>query len=68
MSTQRHHQQDNGQAPSIREIADLTARLRTLTARRRDVDPPERAAFLTDKAALLARIPRPDTDGSGGAW
>jgi hypothetical protein len=42
--------------PTIREIAALTARLRTLTGP--DFDPAERAAFLADKAALLARIPR----------
>jgi hypothetical protein len=42
------------QPPTIREIAALTARLRGLTGP--DVDPAERAAFLADKAALLARI------------
>ncbi|GAA5130195.1 hypothetical protein [Pseudonocardia adelaidensis] len=65
MSTQRNHQQGSGPTPSIREIADLTARLRTLTAAGRAVDPAERAAFLTDKTALLDGIPHPD--GSGGA-
>lgn len=42
--------------PSIREIADLTRRLRTLSTAGRDADPTERAAFLADKAALIARI------------
>ncbi|MHA6628359.1 hypothetical protein ACU61A_23220 [Pseudonocardia sichuanensis] len=67
MSTQRDHQPGGGPAPSVREIADLTARLRTLTTAGRDVDPAERAAFLADKAAILARIPAPDLDGGGGA-
>jgi hypothetical protein len=43
-------------APSVREIAALTARLRALTTRGREADPGERAAFLADKQALLARI------------
>ena len=42
--------------PSIREIAELTARLRRLSAAGRDADPAERAAFLADKDALIARI------------
>jgi hypothetical protein len=42
--------------PSIREIAELTARLRRLSAVGSDADPAERAAFLTDKDALIARI------------
>lgn len=42
--------------PTMREIAELTARLRSLTGRGRDVDERERAAFLADKHALLARI------------
>ncbi|MCW2720613.1 hypothetical protein [Pseudonocardia sp.] len=43
-------------APTVREIAALTARLRDISARGRDVDPDERAAFLADKDALIARI------------
>lgn len=42
--------------PSIREIAELTARLRRLSTAGRDADPAERAAFLVEKDALLARI------------
>ena len=42
--------------PSIREIADLTRRLRELSNAGRDADPAERAAFLADKNALIARI------------
>ena len=46
----------NEDMPSIREIAELTARLRRLSAAGRNVDPAERAAFLSDKDALIARI------------
>ena len=42
--------------PSIREITELTARLRRLSAAGRDADPAERAAFLADKDALIERI------------
>jgi hypothetical protein len=42
--------------PTAREIADLTARLHRLSTPGRHVDPYERAAFLTDKNALLDRI------------
>jgi hypothetical protein len=42
--------------PTAREVADLTARLRQLSAPGRHVDPDERAAFLDDKHALLDRI------------
>jgi hypothetical protein len=46
--------------PTAREIAELTARLRTLTRRDPGADPArdadEQAAFLADKDALLARI------------
>jgi hypothetical protein len=45
--------------PSVAEVAALTARLRALTAAGRDADPAERAAFLADKDALLARIAEP---------
>ena len=55
-------------APSVREIAELTARLRCLSDAGSDADPAERAAFLTDKNALIARITTArrtirDTDG-----
>lgn len=43
-------------SPTVREIAEFTARLRDLSARGRSADPRERAAFLADKHALLARI------------
>lgn len=43
--------------PTVREIAELTARLRELSARGREADPHDRAAFLADKRALLDRIP-----------
>jgi hypothetical protein len=43
-------------APTVREIAALTARLRDISTRGRGVDPDERAAFLADKDALIARI------------
>ncbi|MBN9102337.1 MAG: hypothetical protein J0I49_30195 [Pseudonocardia sp.] len=54
---------DRPTPPSVREIAALTARLRELSARGRDVDEADRAAFLVDKDALLARIPHAATDG-----
>lgn len=47
-------------SPTTAEIAALTARLRELSARDSDVDPAERAAFLADKDALLARITEND--------
>ena len=43
-------------SPTIVEVAALTRRLRALSARGRHADPAERAAFLADKDALLARI------------
>ena len=43
-------------APTVREISELTARLRDISARGRDVDPGERERFLADKDALIARI------------
>jgi hypothetical protein len=43
-------------APTAREIADLLARLRELSSQASEADPWERAAFLADKDALLARI------------
>ena len=46
----------NEDMPSIREIAELTARLRRLSAAGRYADPAERAACLADKDALIARI------------
>jgi hypothetical protein len=57
VSSHRHRTRPADQPPTVREIADLTARLRALTAAGPDADPAERAAFLADKAALLARIP-----------
>lgn len=53
--------------PSIREIAELTRRLRALTAAGRDADPTERSAFLADKAALLGRIEAANRAGSDDA-
>lgn len=54
--------------PTVREIAALTARLRELSARGAGADPAERAAFLADKDALLARITAglPDTPAPAG--
>lgn len=52
--------------PSVRESAALTARLRELSALGRDADPAERAAFLADKDALIARITDPAATGGGG--
>lgn len=46
--------------PSIQEIADLVARLRALSAAGASGDAAERAAFLADKDALLARIAAAD--------
>lgn len=46
----------DGARPSVAEIAALTRRLRELSAPGRAVDPGERAAFLADKDALIARI------------
>jgi hypothetical protein len=46
----------NGARPSVAEIAALTRRLRELSTPGRAVDPRERAAFLADKDALIARI------------
>lgn len=54
--------------PTVAEIADLTRRLRGLTTAGRDADPAERAAFLADKRALLARISfgaRDDAEATG---
>lgn len=53
-------------APSTREIAALIVRLRELSAQGGDVDPAERAAFIADKDALIARITDPAATGSGG--
>jgi hypothetical protein len=47
---------DRPAAPSVAEIAELTARLRALSAAGSAADPAERAAFLADKQALLDRI------------
>lgn len=48
--------------PTVREIAALTARLRDISGRGRAVNEAQRAAFLADKDALLARIPHPADD------
>lgn len=50
-------------APTVREIAELTARLRELSTQGRSADPGERAAFLADKHALLGRITDSQHDG-----
>lgn len=62
------HNRDRDQAPpTVAEIAELTRRLRDLSARGRDADPGERAVFLADKDALIARITDTGTDaGSAG--
>lgn len=54
------HDYHRDPAPTVREIADLAARLRNLSAAGRDADPAERAAFLADKDVLLARIQAAD--------
>lgn len=43
-------------APTVKEIAELTARLRRISQAGPAADPAERDAFLTDKRELLARI------------
>lgn len=42
--------------PSVVEVAALTRRLRELSNQGRHADPGERAVFLADNQALLARI------------
>lgn len=42
--------------PTVKEIAELTARLRRITEAGSDVDPAEREAALAAKRELLARI------------
>ena len=59
MSTQRDLSRAADRRRSSARSPDLTARLRTLTANRLDVDPAERAAFLADKAALTLPDPPP---------
>src|SRR5690349_17671032 len=56
--------------PSIAEIAALTARLRALSNAGPGADPQERARFLADKDALLARIAaqEPDPGHTGDPW
>ena len=51
-----HPDKGTDDVPSIREIVDLTRWLRALSHASRDADPAERAAFLADKDALIARI------------
>lgn len=59
-------------APTAREISELLARLRDITARCRDVDAAERAQFLADKNALIARLAHagaiPQGDIVESAW
>lgn len=55
---------DRRAEPTISEIAALTRRLRELSALDRHADPSERAAFIADKEALLARIPGHDPEDS----
>lgn len=57
MTPTDHHREDRPAEPTVAEIAALTARLRMLSTQGRNADPAERAAFLADKDALLARIP-----------
>jgi hypothetical protein len=57
-----HNRRGAGQAPTVHEIAALIARLRALTAAGPDADPAERAAFLAEKAVLLARVPPETTE------
>jgi len=56
--------------PSIREIAELTARLRQLATAGIHADVAEQSAFLADTDALLDRItaaaPNPATDARAG--
>ena len=47
---------DRTDEPSVAEIAALTARLRELSSIGAAADPAERAAFLADKDALIARV------------
>ncbi|MDN5751466.1 MAG: hypothetical protein L0H64_23695, partial [Pseudonocardia sp.] len=54
-------------APTVREIAALTARLRDISARGRAVDPAEREQFIADKDALIARITDTTRADSGPA-
>lgn len=56
MTTNPHSNRAGGGSPSVAEIAELTRRLRGLSAPGREVDEAERAAFLADKDALIARI------------
>lgn len=56
MTTNPNPDRAGGASPSIAEVAALTRRLRELSTAGRDVDPAERAAFLADKDALIARI------------
>ena len=53
-------------ASTTQEIAALTARLRELSAQGRGADPAERAAFIADKDALIARITDPAANGAEG--
>jgi hypothetical protein len=60
MTDYPNNDRPDGARPSVAEIAALTRRLRELSTPGRAVDAGERAAFLADKDALIARI----TDGN----
>lgn len=66
MSPHHDHRPGRGGTPTVQEIAALTARLRDLSWRGSNVDPGERAAFLADKDALIARILDAQQDDASG--
>lgn len=53
---------DRPDIPTMREITDLLTRLRAVSGRGAGADPTERAAFLADKHALIARIEAAQAD------
>jgi len=57
------HEHDAERQATIAQVAALSRRLRELSAQGRSAESDERAVFLADKAALLARI----TDGASVA-
>jgi antibiotic biosynthesis monooxygenase (ABM) superfamily enzyme len=58
----------NEDTPTIEEIAELTRRLRELSNAGRDAASAERAAFLTDKDALITRIEASTRRAGTAAW
>ncbi len=50
------HDRNRHDRPTIAEVVALTRRMRELSSQGHDADPAERAAFLAEKDALLARI------------